>query len=106
MSIVHSAPTRRKTRMWKRLMSRSKESKEKDVKKPVTISDALPCPFCGGKPTLQYRVLGPGLTGGYVVGCGMFNYSDCCFCRGNFVGFSVLSNTEEEAVKAWNLRAP
>lgn len=46
------------------------------------------------------------MTGGYVVGCDTFNYTDSCFCRGNFVGFSVLYATEEEAVKAWNRRAP
>ena len=106
LSIVHSAPTRRKTRLWKRLTSRSEARKDKDAKKPVTISDALPCPFCGGRPTLQYRVLGSGMAGGYVVGCDTFNYTDSCFCRGNFVGFSVLYNSEEEAVKAWNRRAP
>lgn len=51
----------------------------------------LPCPFCGGEATVE-RI---GLNGCYYVAC---NTTDCC-------DFGK-SDTEAEAIAAWNARAP
>ena len=62
---------------------------------PATESALLPCPFCGGQPTLHD-------TTELVEGASSGDFYHCCDC-GIVTG---LSTTEAEAIAAWNRRPP
>lgn len=57
---------------------------------------ALPCPFCGGKATMQQDITG---RESYHVACS--NVKDMC----NLIaGLPMWSESEEDALKSWNTR--
>ena len=57
---------------------------------------ALPCPFCGGKATMQQDITG---RESYHVACS--NVKDMC----NLIaGLPMWSESEEDALKVWNTR--
>lgn len=57
---------------------------------------ALPCPFCGGKATMQQDITG---RESYHVACS--NVKDMC----NLIaGLPMWSESEEDALKSWNAR--
>ena len=57
---------------------------------------ALPCPFCGGKATMQQDITG---RESYHVACS--NVNDMC----NLIaGLPMWSESEEDALKSWNAR--
>ena len=57
---------------------------------------ALPCPFCGGKATMQQDITG---RESYHVVCN--NVKDMC----NLIaGLPMWSESEEDALKSWNAR--
>ncbi len=57
---------------------------------------ALPCPFCGGKATMQQDITG---RESYHVACS--NVKDMC----NLIaGLPMSSESEEDALKSWNTR--
>ena len=57
---------------------------------------ALPCPFCGGKATMQQDITG---RESYHVVCS--NVKDMC----NLIaGLPMWSESEEDALKSWNAR--
>lgn len=55
------------------------------------MTELKPCPFCGGKVEINYNPYSKV----YFIACGN---CDCDIC------VSVVSNTEEKAVKLWNRR--
>ena len=57
---------------------------------------ALPCPFCGGKATMQQDITGR--ESYHVAGS---NVKDMCYL---IAGLPMWSESEEDALKSWNAR--